>query len=408
LRREDLVGKKCNIKIILSILGIVVGITVSYIIVNLWSKYKCLAIEVDHLKSRIGNEVINIPQEIEFYSNITDSVISRINSAVTILSAIAVVFGLLGIVFTVITYLKNKEIEEKVQERMKAMEAKIVSSFDEAKIKIENQQSEMDKRVANNIDEAKSMIEVQRLEIDQINTMQHILYADRHRKFKKFDYALEEYLDALNIDEKNHLILYELGALYADEYATNPTELIFAMAHDYLSKAILSRKRDNKLLSDCYLTLGGLYGQRAKIDNKKSDYKTSIKYFQKSIKCNNSNIDAYTNMALSYICDGNKQEGLNFFKLAKEIDDKSYIETKGMRRYHNVDELLAILGKENPKEIEGEIKKVEEELKGIGEESDTRDKEESAIKLRCLKEKGMLVKVKSEFKLTLRDLFEKA
>lgn len=282
-------------------------------------KVNIIKYNYDNLNSKMTDVMAKDPivmsKEIEHYSQITDSTLGSINSAVAIMSVIATLFGLIGILFTIISLVKNKEVDD------------IIKSY--------------------------------RSELDDINIIQHILYADKYRRQSKTHYAINEYRLALRLDEDNCIVKYELGSILADEYASNPEERTFVMAKENLKNAIdccIERgATDRELLSDCYLALGVIYGQNAKIVKDKSGdanelFDESINNFLKAIINNKYNIEIYSNMALTYIYYEKKDEAKKCFEKAIEMDKQNVYKNNVTRQYHNPDELLAIVKTEIEKE----------------------------------------------------------
>ena len=217
------INKKSNKLIIPSVF--LVGSIIICIIYYLYDEVINLRIRTEHLESRltevITENLINISSsELEFYTGITDSAISRISSVTGIMGAAATLFGIIGVLFTLISYSNNKELKDR----------------------FETQQSQLVKTIA-----------LYKSELVEMQITQHILYADKHRKSRKYNYAINEYLKAEELDKDDYKIQYELGTLFADDYASYYEERTFNKAREYLIKAknnCEKRNQDNDFLSD--------------------------------------------------------------------------------------------------------------------------------------------------------------
>lgn len=282
------------------------------------------SLESQTLKATTGQTVV-ASQESDFYTKIGDT-ISGINAAVGIMSAAASLFGLFGIIFSVINYATNKDLEDS----------------------IEKQTSEFANELANYKSQLRQMNSEFRSEMDQINTVQHILYADKHRRTSKYNYAIDEYLKAKNLDKDDYIIEYELGVLYADDYLSYSKESSFVSAKQHLKEAI-KKKTDNQLVSDSFMVLGGIYGAKAKrskqtnCSNAETWFNDSVTCFKESIRYDRFNLEAYTNMALTYMYHGDYDLALGCFKDVIKTEWENFNNNNVLRRYPNVEELLKIV-----------------------------------------------------------------
>ena len=232
------------------------------------------------------------------FSNLEDSLVSKLGAAATTISVGATVIGFIVAFLSLYTTMNFNKIEERLK----------------------NKEAEFDKKYS------------------WINVLPCLLLGNYNQLIKEHVYANKAYEAAVAIDNQNILANYFVGLHYAELYASGNDDKLLDQAKNSILKAAYNFENGNSsrnvapnmLKVDIYITLGSIYGllgekyakDGIKTEAQKNFYNAK-EYLNKAKNLDDSQVKVYVNLGFTYTNLAQYDEAFDNFKLALLKDKES-------------------------------------------------------------------------------------